>query len=113
VLDFTHSTLLDSFYVGATWAMACFATNVYLAITRVITIGLEVIVLANIGTVAFGTSGVPVMIRTGPMKRVGMTNEFIGIKVIPALPSFSLRPRIPRNCKCLKPAAFEGNEVLL
>jgi len=57
-----------------------------------VTVGLLVVVLAQVGRVAVGALVVPVLVDAGPVQRIAGLQLLIGIEVEPALPALVLRP---------------------
>ncbi len=71
------------------------------------------VVLLEISTVALGAACIPVLVGPGPVQGVLVVHRFIGVQVIPALPSLGFRPCVPRDAQGLQSTAGQWQQVLL
>ena len=60
-----------------------------------------------------GTHVVPVLIYAGPVKRVGVIDLLIGVKMKPALSALARWPAVPSYPEGLEPPAREFDQILL
>ena len=75
--------------------------------------GLCLVVLLQVGAVAFGAAGVPVLVGAGPVQRVLVIDLLVRVQVIPALPALGGGARIPGDTQGLQPTAGQRQQVLL
>jgi hypothetical protein len=68
----------------------------------------RIVVLSKIGRMAFGASGVPVLVRTGPVQAISVRQVLLGIDVKPLFPF-----RIPGRIQLLQAPGRGLDKVLL
>ena len=89
-----------------------FAADVDLGESRVIAVGRQIKILLQIGRVAIGAHGVPVLRDAGPVQRIARLETFVldvGRSHIEPLAFY----RVPRDSQHLHPAIGKLNHILL
>src|SRR3546814_115773 len=105
-------------------AVARFAGNVDLAPPRVVTVGLGIVILAQVRRMTARTAAVPVEVRASPVQRiagfdrlridVGVAEALVGrIQMKPALSALHRRPAVPGDIQDLLATVREVDHVLL
>ena len=94
-------------------AVTGLATDIDFLVGGVESTGLGIVILLQVGAVAFRAAAVPVLVVAGPVQRVLVINGFIGIQVVPALSALVRRSGIPGDAQRLQAAAGQGQQILL
>ena len=99
--------------VGGAGTVARLAGHVDLRPGGRIGVGGGIVVLAQLGRVAFRAHEIPGLVDAGPVQRVAGPEVPVGVEMEPALPALIFGPRIPRDAERLHPAVRERDQVLL
>ncbi len=95
------------------WSMTGFTGNIDLRPAAVETIVAGFVAFAEIGGMTISTHVVPVLLSTGPVQLILMINDFVRIKVEPALATGIFRSRVPGDTQRLQAPVRELYEILL